>query len=141
VRGPDLSKIVFPAEVVSRLLAIICDPKHLEKRLRYRLVSAEFSIGFGDDRISFSLARIQGADFLAPIVFDNSRITKMHDSLPLQLFSPVTFSWILETEGLELVLAPWCLLTAVLTMPEFNTRTRCDFLETGFWSLSLYELL
>jgi hypothetical protein len=33
VQGPDLSQIVFPAEAVSRLIAIICDPKHLEKRL------------------------------------------------------------------------------------------------------------
>jgi hypothetical protein len=103
-------------------------------------VCAEFSIGFGGDRMSFSLATIPGRDVLAPIVFDNSRITKMHISLPLQLFSPVTFSWILETDGLELVLAAWCLLTAVLTLPEFNTRTRCDFFETGFWFLSLSEL-
>jgi hypothetical protein len=26
-------------------------------------------------------------------------------------------------------------------MPEFNTKTRCDFLETGFWVLTLYDLL
>jgi hypothetical protein len=100
-----------------------------------------FSIGFGADEITFSLARIREANFLAPVVFDNSKITKMHDSLPLQLFSPVTFSWILKHPGPELVLTPWCLLTAALTIPDFNTKTRRDFLEIGFWFQLIYERL
>jgi hypothetical protein len=142
VETPDLVKIVLPDHFLQGLLAIICDPKHLCKRLRYRFVSARFSIGFGDQPpILFSLDRIQTAGFLAPVVFDNSRITKMYDSLPLQLFSPVTFMWILAHPGPELVLTPWCLLTAALTVPAFTTKTRCDLLETGFWFLTLYGRL
>jgi hypothetical protein len=141
VLTPNMNTIAFPDQVLDGLYAIICDPNHLEKRLRYRFVSACFSIGFGTECIIFSLDAIEAAGFLAPVVFDNSRITKMHDSLPLQLFSPVTFNWILHHPGPELVLAPWCLMTAALTLPEFNTKTRCDLLETGFWFLFLYERL
>jgi hypothetical protein len=71
-----------------------------------------------------------------------SPITKMHDSLPLELFSPVTFAYILEHEMTsEMVLAPWCLLTAALTVPGFNTKTRCHLLEIGFWFLFYYDRL
>jgi hypothetical protein len=129
--------------LLSGVLRIICDPKHLVKRVRYRFVhGSEFSIGFGVEDIRFSLDRIKAAGFLPPVVFENSRITKMHDSLPLELFSPVTFACILEREWApEMVLAPWCLLTTALIIPGFNTRTRCDMLEIGFWFLFLYQEL
>jgi hypothetical protein len=142
VVSTELTNVFLPHDLLRDLLAIICDPKHLAKRLRYRFVSAEFSIGFDPEHfIIFSLERIKGAGFLSLAVFDNSRITKMHDSLPLQLFSPVTFNWILTHPGPELVLTPWCLMIAVLTIPGFNTKTRCDLLETGCWFLVLYEQL
>jgi hypothetical protein len=141
VPGDSLSETAFPAGACLDAGAIICDPKHLVKRLRYRFVRSELSIGFGAENIPFSLTKIQAAGFLAPVVFENSAITKMHDALPLQLFSPITFGWILATAGRELVSSPWCLLTAALTLPHFNTKTRCHFLEIGFWFLSLYERL
>jgi hypothetical protein len=93
--------------ILAGICAIICDPKHLAKRVRYRLVCSEFWIGFGTEHIHFSLERIQAARFLPPVVFNHSRITKMHDVLRLPLFSPVTFPIILTREWkLELVLSP-----------------------------------
>jgi hypothetical protein len=41
----------------------------------------------------------------------------------------------------EFVLFPCCLLTYALTVPAFNTNTRCELLETGYFFLKLYEKL
>jgi hypothetical protein len=66
----------------------------------------------------------------------------MHDLLPLYLFSPMNFTFILSREYTpELVLSAWCLLTAALTLVDFNTKTRCDLPETGYWLLEIYEEL
>jgi hypothetical protein len=113
------------------------------KRIRYRFISSsQFSFGFGTEERFFSLLRIQQAESVRDIVFDNSQITKMHDLFPLHLFSPMTFPFVLSREYTpELVLSPWCLLTAALTLVGFNTKTRCDLLETGYWFLELYEEL
>jgi hypothetical protein len=123
----------LPVGFLQGICPIICNPKHLVKRIRYRFVSSsQFSIGFIAEERFFSLLRIQQAGFLPDIVFDNSQITKMHDLLPLYLFSPMTFTFILSREYTpELMLSPWCLLTAALTLIGFNTKTRCDLLETG----------
>jgi hypothetical protein len=66
--------------------AIICDPLHRLKRIRYRWVCAEFLVGFGTQPITLSFARICDAGILSPVGFLNPRITKMHDVLPLELF-------------------------------------------------------
>jgi hypothetical protein len=67
---------------------IICDRFHLMKRIIYRWVSSVVSIGFRKDaQLSFSTKRIQEWTIVPPLVFVNSLVTKMHDSLPLRLFS------------------------------------------------------
>jgi hypothetical protein len=123
------------------LSVIICDPLHLMKRVGSRWVSGGFSIGFGrDEQSSRSTETIQGWNVLSPVVFLNSRISKMHDSLPLRLFSPSVFSRILAgPSSSEQVLTPWCMLTAALTLPGYSTATRIDFLEIGFWYLFEYD--
>jgi hypothetical protein len=64
----------------------------------------------------------------------------MHESLPLELFSPVGFASILDSDmRSKMVLAPWRLITAALTLPGFNTKTRVDLLEIRFWFLFLYQ--
>jgi hypothetical protein len=78
----------LPVSFLQGICPIICDHKHLVKRIRYRFMSSsQFSIGFGTEERFFSLSRIQQAGFLPDIVFDNSQITKIHDLLPLYLFS------------------------------------------------------
>jgi hypothetical protein len=52
----------------------------------------------GGQHIIFSLERIKDAGFLASIVFDNSHVTKIHDSLPMQLFAPLTFAVVLHRQ-------------------------------------------
>jgi hypothetical protein len=121
--------------------AAICDPLDLLKRIRYRWVLGALSIGVGpDDPTTFSLENIQGWRILSPVVFLNSHITKMHDSLPLRLFSPATFKQVLERgPSPEHVLAPWCLLVTALTLVDITVTTRIDLLAIGFWFLFLYS--
>jgi hypothetical protein len=86
---------------------IFYDPLHVLKRIRYGFVSSEFTIGFGGQQIKFSIDRIQKASICSPVVFLNSRITKMYDSLPLELFSPKFFAHVLsQCPCSDIVMAP-----------------------------------
>jgi hypothetical protein len=119
---------------------VICDPLHLLKRIRYRFVRDDFSVICPEDGFSFTLAAIAQADFLSPVVFTNSRESKMHDSLPLELFSARTLVYLLENEVVgETMMIPWCLLVVVLTFRDLTTRQRIELLEVGFWNLILYR--
>jgi hypothetical protein len=118
---------------------IISDPLHLLKRIRYRWASKNFSMRLGHERVFFSTDRIRKVGFLSLIVFLESQASKMHDSLPVQLFSPMTFSIILpDNMHPEFAMTPWCLLTAALTLPGISTRTRGDLLEAGLWFFYFY---
>jgi hypothetical protein len=71
------------------------DPLHIKKRIRYRWVGFTFRMGYGsEENISFSLERIQMTQILSPTVFSNAACIKMHDSLPLRLFSPLILAMI-----------------------------------------------
>jgi hypothetical protein len=68
----------------------VTDPLHMLKRIRYRFLSGDLRVG-ADERIEiFTITKIKAAVKLPGIIFDNPRITKMHDFLPLQLFSRET---------------------------------------------------
>jgi hypothetical protein len=113
------------------------DPLHIEKGIRYRWVCSTFLIGYGsEENISFSLERIQMTQNLSPTVFSNAASTKMHNSPPLRLFSPLTLAMIFQHElGSEVMIALWCLLNAALTLPGYSTTTRVDLLLVGYWLL------
>lgn len=131
----------FPSHIPHPV--IISDPLHVLKRIRYRWVSAVFTIGVGSHGDSvFSTAVIESWNMLPPIVFLNSRITKMHDSLPLRLFSPSIFGVILrKPPSSEYVLTPWSMLVAGLILTGYSTATRAYLLEIGFWYLFCYHQL
>jgi hypothetical protein len=94
------SVIRLPWEVLAGIRAIICDPKHLAKMVLYRFVSGEFWVGLGMGLVDilFSLEIIEKSGILPLIVFNKCCITQMHDVLPIQLFSPMTF-YIFLTRG------------------------------------------
>jgi hypothetical protein len=54
-----------------------------------------------EERVQFSIDRIREGNFLSPIVFHDSRESMMHDSLPLELFSPKTLSYILYPDNIQ----------------------------------------
>jgi hypothetical protein len=77
----------LPVTLPQGQVLIFSDPLHLLKRIRYGFVSSEFSIGSGRQQIKFLIDRIQKTSICSPVIFLNSRITKMHDLLSLKLFS------------------------------------------------------
>jgi hypothetical protein len=139
---PLFSDVIPVVPEIDIRTVIISDPLHLLKRIRYRWVKSAFSMGLGNEQLFFSTKRIEEAGFLSPVVFMQGQATKMHDSLPLRLFSPLTLSVIFQQNWLpEFAMAPWCLLTAALTIPDLSTRTRIELLEVGFWFLYFYSRL
>jgi hypothetical protein len=65
---------------------MVTDPLHILKWIRHRFWSDHFRIGVGADQTKFCINAMRDKLPLPPIVFDNSRITKTHDSLALELF-------------------------------------------------------
>jgi hypothetical protein len=118
---------------------IISNPLHLLKRIRCRWVSRNLSMGSGQELVFFSTDRIRKVGFLSPVVFLESQASQMHDTLPIQLFSPLIFSILLRNNICpEFAMTPWRLLTGALTLSGISTRTRVDPLEARFWFLSFY---
>ena len=65
------------------------DPLHLYKRLRYRLLSCIIHCGFTNGKPFIDIEKVRDLlDDLPSVVFENNVLTKMHDVLPLLLFSP-----------------------------------------------------
>jgi hypothetical protein len=143
--GPNCSGLADQLFAPSNSKVVAGDPLHIEKRVRYRMVSRdEFYLAWCDRAspqrpprvIKFSLRRIREAHVCPELVFVNSKASKMHDSLPLELFSSKTLDAIMTAQdSTELLMVPWCLLNVALTHPGINTKTRGGYLEVGFWIL------
>jgi hypothetical protein len=116
-----------------RLSPFFCELLHLLKRIRYRWVAQWFSVVVLGETFCFSLERIREAGYLSPVVSTNSQESKMHEFLPLELFSAKTLPFGLANDlpG-ELLVVPWCLLVVALALPGLSTRMRRDLLEIGF---------
>jgi hypothetical protein len=110
------------------------------KRIGYRWVAEKFLVADASPDFSVSLTGIRQAGYLSPIIFSNTQESKMHDSLPLELFSVKTLVFILVTDlpG-EVMVVPWGLLVAALTLPNVSTRIKFDCLELEFWFLDLFQ--
>jgi hypothetical protein len=70
-----------PKLTLSDCSLIIFDPLHLMKRIHHRWVSSEIAIAFRADPVKFALRTLEGWNVVSPVVFMNSHIAKMHDSL------------------------------------------------------------
>jgi hypothetical protein len=112
------------------------------KRIRYRLVSFD-AHARGHDSEYLLLHRIRTHVPLQPVVFQNTKVTKMHDSLPFHLFSQCTtcsmFAEAFEAEFF--VFVPWFLMISGLSYREHSTKTRFSLLQTAFWPVWLYQAL
>ena len=78
---------------------VTTDFLHLIKRLRYRLFGVKIFSGFTISEYFFDVEILQQIfpNFSA-IIWSNELITKMHDSLPLILFNPTNFVYLLENK-------------------------------------------
>jgi hypothetical protein len=114
---------------------------HVLKRIRYRFVYFDANTKVMIE--VFFLSRVRAHVQLQPLVYQNAKVTKMHDSPPSHPFSQRTTCAIFaEDLSIEFfVFFPWFLIVSALTFWQQWTRTRCSLLETAFWILWIYDAL
>lgn len=117
---------------------MICDPLHLLKRLRYRLLSGKvFTSGFDGDGPIFDSNKLQQTRYfpdLPDVVFLNDHTTKMHDSLPLALFTTNVFLQALKIDSvLAAYLLPGVILNTALSNPNLTRQERIELLTIGYY--------
>jgi hypothetical protein len=87
----------------------------------------------GEEHLFFSGYRIQEPSFLSRLVFMQSRVTKMHTSFLLNIFSsailPVIFRGHLRPEFAPVLR---CFFSVELMLPPMTRRLGVELLETGF---------
>ena len=124
----------FPNKRMTKV-RVISDFMHIIKRLRV----SKFKIQSPFIDIS-EIKKI--LKHIPPIVFDNSRITKMHDILPLSLFSLQNFIILFEKKR-YLDAAFWfpiSLTIIALNSNNIGYSNRQLFLECSLWFLVYYRL-
>ena len=128
----------------SPVIRVVTDGLHLLKRLRYRLFKCRVHSGFQKENPFIeieSLMRI--LVHLPSVVFNNEKITKMNDHLPLMLFSLESFLIILENENF-VAASYWLPITTFiisLTNNNLSYEWQKYFLEISFWFLFHYKKL
>jgi hypothetical protein len=72
-----------------------------------------------------------------PVVLNDPKPTKIHDSLPLELFSPRHLKALCDRELMDEILAmlPWTFLMAALNLPDISTGGHVSMLGIRFWML------
>lgn len=136
---------IFDNSVHDRL-RIISDPLHLFKRARYRLLKTlqGCSILAGFDAFSphIDISAIDSVLKLPSVVFLDSQITKMHDSLPMMLFSLNSLNKLFihkEIPSLAYFI-PWSLFLNAFTVQDISDNIRYDLFEIATYYLLFYHM-
>lgn len=120
---------------------VISDFLHLIKRLRYRIFGVFIHSGFELSGKFFNVETLKNLFKNLPnIIWSNESYTKMHDSLPLLLFSPQNFLFLLEKKQfLEAAyFLPISFSILALNFPNLGFKNRHYFLNIAFWFLAYY---
>lgn len=127
----------------TRRLRIVGDPLHILKRVRYRLLKNDnIAVGFTNDDpvIDLELIKEQLCHLLPAVVFSNEGYTKMHDSLPGQLFSAESLKILCLKNNKEAVayFIPWTLILMALNNYSLEDYQAYDLMEIAFFYLYFY---
>jgi hypothetical protein len=106
---------------------VICDPLHLLKRIRYRWVTEGFSLL---TRAGVFLSHSRGSN--KQVIF-----RQLFSAMAKRVKCRIRCRW--NCYPGEVMIMPWCLLLAALTLPNVSTRIKLGCLEVGFWFLSLHR--
>ena len=132
----DASFVNFSG-IGSRL--IISDPLHVLKRARYRLLGSRVHTGLTNGTTQIEIDRLVEILHLPSKVFSNQHFTKMHDDLPVSLFSLETLVTLASQEPSYLsYFLPFCLLNSALTEERLSLEERINFLEVAFYYMLGY---
>lgn len=127
----------------TKQLAMICDPLHLLKRMRYRLLKGKvFTSGFDESGPTFdSSILLEGNPFknVPDVVLRDGQMYKMHDSLPLVLFTPEVLLQAVELDPvLTSYLLPGVLLNVALSYVDLTREERIELLTIGYYYMLQY---
>jgi hypothetical protein len=130
--------------VLIRRRRLMCDPLHLLKRVRYRMLKGTAMVlGFHDSAPRLDLEAIKELlkDLLPPVVFSDDQLTKMHDSLPIQLFRFNVLWRIFEAHLMPwfVYMLPWVILNEALSRPNISRSRRLEWLYCCQACLMLYD--
>ena len=123
-------------------LRIVSDYLHILKRLRYRLLSCIIHTGFTTDSPSILIEDLQNIlPELPSVVWSNELITKMHDSLPIKLFSVSNLFALIENGHLPGVAFYFPIVSSLIAIhnEDIGFKNRLFLLETAFWFLVFYK--
>ena len=125
------------SQIASRL--IVSDPLHVLKRARYRLLGSCVHTGLTNNTAQIDIERLRQVLRLPSKVFSNQAFTKMHDDLPVLLFSLETLVTLSREEPAYLsYFLPFCLMNAGLTEDSLSLEERVNFFEVAFYYMLGY---
>lgn len=126
----------------SKTMRVVTDGLHLLKRLRYRLFKCRVHAGFNIQNPFIEIESLMRTlKHLPSVVFNNEKITKMNDHLPLMMFSLESFVILLENQN-YVAASYWLPITAFiisLTNNNLSYEWQKYFLEVSFWFLFHYK--
>ena len=125
----------------TRKFRVVSDFLHIIKRLRYRLLSSLIHAGFTVDDAVILIEEWQEILQLENIVLGDEYYTKMHDKLPLRMFSVENFLK-LHHSGLNAAACFWfpiSLSILAMSAPDLGYNYRFYLLNTAFWFLVFYK--
>ena len=119
---------------------IVSDPLHLLKRARYRLLASNVHVGLTNGSGVIRVERLRELLNLPSKVFSNEKFTKMHDDLPIALFSFETLVTLWEHEPTYLsYFLPFSLLNIGLSEEALSLEERVNLFELAFYYILAYR--
>ena len=124
--------------ISSRL--IVSDPLHILKRARYRLLGSDVHLGMTNGSQIIDVERLKQVLNLPSKVFSNQQFTKMHDDLPISLFSFESLVKLAVNEPTYLAyFMPFCLLNIGLSEEGLSIEERINLFEVAFYYVFAYR--
>ena len=116
-------------------LLMISDPLHLLKRARYRILSSNVHLGITPNTDILNIEELKEIFKYPSLVYDNSKVTKMHDSLATQIFSFNSLKKQIEHKKSNYLsfFLPLCLMNIAISEKELTTLERINLLEISFY--------
>ena len=124
------------------LVRITPDFLHLIKRFRYRLLSNRIHMNFLNETIFIDMKEIQKVlTHLPEIVFCVINLTKMHDSLPIKLFSLHSFLILFDKKMFDAAgyFFPITLSSIAYNFPQIGYYMRHFLFKTCLWFLIYHK--
>ena len=126
------------SQIRSRL--IVSDPLHILKRARYRLLNSDVHTGLTNSSEVIEVEKLKKLLNLPSKVFSDQRFTKMHDDLPISLFSFESLMKIRECAPEYLAyFLPFCLLNIGLSEEHLSLEERINLFEVAFYYIFVYR--